>query len=57
MLLDFTCILYDLNDQCRLNGAVTFSTYLSLFNICKFSYCITCLAIIVFSHTFYSQAY
>lgn len=29
-----TCILHDSNDQCRLNGAATFSTYLSLSNIC-----------------------
>ncbi|XP_026811409.1 solute carrier organic anion transporter family member 2A1-like [Rhopalosiphum maidis] len=29
-----TCILYDSNDQCRLNGSATFSTYLSLSNIC-----------------------
>ncbi|XP_050520063.1 solute carrier organic anion transporter family member 4C1-like [Daktulosphaira vitifoliae] len=28
-----TCILYDDNDQCRLNGSATFSTYLSLSNI------------------------
>jgi len=34
-LLDLTCILHDSNDQCRLNGAATFSTYLSLSNICK----------------------
>ncbi|VVC26718.1 Hypothetical protein CINCED_3A019621 [Cinara cedri] len=30
----FTCILYDNNKQCRLNGSATFSTYLSLSNIC-----------------------
>ncbi|XP_025195903.1 solute carrier organic anion transporter family member 2A1-like [Melanaphis sacchari] len=29
-----TCILYDNNNQCRLNGSATFSTYLSLSNIC-----------------------
>ncbi|XP_050423796.1 solute carrier organic anion transporter family member 74D-like isoform X2 [Adelges cooleyi] len=29
-----TCILYDDNGQCRLNGSATFSTFLSLSNIC-----------------------
>lgn len=33
---DLTCILHDSNDQCRLNGSATFSTYLSLSNICEF---------------------